>query len=181
MIENGTRENKTIGQSHSNANGDSFAKIAEHAARGRSVKRNRYANAREQRGNDIRLAFDRKSDVADERFVENFVNTLAIVDAVLGFARLASALRRRNGFGHDAPHGETWRGAGRFAAAHLICSRRQIGMNEPLLSDATTRERGNCFIWNWAEKKRRPNWSSPNHPLDEIGVIQHALRGLQNV
>src|SRR6266704_6016446 len=94
---------------------------------------NRVADAREQRGDNVGLAVDGKSDVAYKTFVENCVNRFAVVSAAMRFANNARALRRRRGFWHDSPHGETWREAGRLFLAHLICSRRQSGMSEEQL------------------------------------------------
>src|SRR5260370_32944579 len=88
------------------------------------------AHAREERRDDIRLAIDRKSGVAHVTLVENLIDSLAIVGTAMRFTHDARTLGCRNHFRHEAPHGETWRGACRFAAAHLICSRRQSGMSE---------------------------------------------------
>jgi len=47
MIEDGARENETVGKSHRNANRNPIAYIAQHAARRGTVKINRVAKARE--------------------------------------------------------------------------------------------------------------------------------------
>ena len=91
---------------------------------------NHVADAREQRGYDERLPIGGESDVAHITFVENLIDGFAIVSPTMRFTHDARTLGWRDGFGHEVPHEETWRGAGRIAAAHLICSRRQSGMSE---------------------------------------------------
>jgi hypothetical protein len=73
------------------------------------MKIKRVTDAREQRWDDVRLAIDGESDVAHEAFVEDFVNRSAVVGAAMRFAHYARALGWRDGFWHNAPHGETWR------------------------------------------------------------------------
>src|SRR6266849_7110853 len=133
MVEDGTGENETISKGHRDADGNSRAYVAQHAARRGAVEINGVAAARIKRGDDVRLAVERKSNVADEAFVTNLVNRFSSVSAAMRLAHDTSTLGWRSGFGHEAPHGEAWRGAGRLAAAHLIYSRRQSGMSEEQL------------------------------------------------
>jgi hypothetical protein len=133
VVEDGAGQNEAIGKSDRDADGNSSACVSKHAARRGAMKINHVADAREQRGNHVRLAVQGKSDVAHVTFVENFVDGFAVVGAAMRFAQDARALGGRNGFWHESPHGETWRGARRFAAAHLIYSRRQSGMSEEQL------------------------------------------------
>ena len=104
MVENGTGEHETVRKSHREADGNPVAQIAQHAARGGTVEINRFANAREQRGDDVRLAIDGKAHVTNESFIEGFVNGFSVVDATMRLAHHARALGWRNGFGHDSPH-----------------------------------------------------------------------------
>src|SRR5205807_5000024 len=86
VVEDGPRENKTVGESDRHANGNAFAQVAEHAAGGGAVKINGVADSPEQSRNDVWLAIHGKTHVADESFVENFVNRFAIIDTALGLA-----------------------------------------------------------------------------------------------
>ena len=128
MVENRTREDKTVGESDRNANGKALTEVAEHTAGGGAVEVEGVTHAGEQRGNHVGLAIHGESDVAHKSFVENFVNGFAIIDAAVWLAHHARALARRSCFGHNAPRGETGRGAYRLAMAHLISSRRHCGM-----------------------------------------------------
>src|SRR5207302_5080181 len=133
VVKDGAGQNEAIRKSYCDAHGNAIAYIAQHAAGCGTVKINRITNPRVERGNHVGLAIDRKSDVAHVSFVEDLVDGLAIVGAAMRFAHYPRTLGWRNGFGHGTPHGEAWRGVGRFATAHLIYSRRQSGMSEEQL------------------------------------------------
>src|SRR6516162_4912197 len=107
MIEDGAREDKAVRERHRDANGSSLAKVAEHTAGRGAVKIESIARTGEECGDDVGLAVHGKSDVADEGFVEDFVNAFAVVDTALRLAHDACALGRRNSLGQDAPHGVT--------------------------------------------------------------------------
>src|ERR1700722_4686750 len=130
VIEHRPCKHDAVCQRDCHADFRALADAAEHSAGGGAVKINGVADTRVQRGNHEWLAIRGKADMAHKPFIENLVNGFAVVGAALGFAHNTRALSRREGVGHCAPHGETWRGAGPFVAAHLICSRRQSGMSE---------------------------------------------------
>ena len=104
MIEDGTGQNESVSESHRDADGKSFANISQHAAGSGAVEIDRVADARVERGNHEGLAIDRKTDVADESFIENLVDGRTVVDAAMRFAHDARALGRRGDFLHDSPH-----------------------------------------------------------------------------
>ena len=135
MVKDRAGQHQAIGKSYRDAHRNPIACIAEHAARRGTVKINRVADAREQCGDHIGLDINGESHVAHVTFVEDLVNRFAVVRAAMGFAHHARALGWRDGFGHGTSllSIEAWRGAGRFAAAHLIYSRRQSGMSEEQL------------------------------------------------
>ena len=62
-------------------------------------------DTREHRGNDVGLRIGSKANVADETFVENFVNLGAIVDGALRFADDARALGWCGRIRHDGHRG----------------------------------------------------------------------------
>ncbi len=104
MIEDRAGENEAIRKCHRDADGNSVACCAQHAAGGGAVEINRVADARKQRGNDVRLAIYGESDVAHVTFVEDLVNGFAVVGAAMRFTYYARTLAWRNGFGHVTPH-----------------------------------------------------------------------------
>lgn len=98
MIEDGARQNKTVRERNSNANGNSLAEIAQHAAGSGTVKINTVINTSKHGGNDVRLLIDRKAYMADERFIENFVDGFPIIGPAMRFADHACAVGESDGF-----------------------------------------------------------------------------------
>jgi hypothetical protein len=78
------------------------------------VKIDGIAYARKHRRNHVGLAFHSETHVAHKAFIKDFVNRFTVVGTAVRFAHYTRALRRGDGFGHDAPHRETRRKAGRF-------------------------------------------------------------------
>src|SRR5260370_33167560 len=103
MIEDGAGQHEAIRESHRYAYGNSVTHVSKHAAGRGTMEINRVANAREQSGNHVRQAIDGKSDVADESFVENFINSFAVVSGARRFAHNPRALRRCRWFRPAAP------------------------------------------------------------------------------
>src|SRR5215469_17719150 len=91
MVEHGTSKNQAIQQSNGDAHGRSGCKAAQHAAGGGTVEIKIVADAGEHRGDDEWLAIGGEANVANEGFIENVVNGVAIVNGAMRFAHDPSA------------------------------------------------------------------------------------------
>src|ERR1700687_4642583 len=146
MIEYRTREHQSINQCHRNADRNTSAQPPKRSARRRSMKINVFAHSRVHRRNHKRLSLRGKSQVAYESFIQNFINSFAVVNSAIRFAHHTCALCRSEILGHDSPQGEAWRGAkslpvisqNRYVFTRRIYSRRHNGMNGELLPHAKT-------------------------------------------
>ena len=86
MMKRGTRQHKTIDQSHRNADINALRESAQHAAGLLAVNVQFVFDARVASGNHKRSAINRKANMADESFVENLINKVSIEDATFGQA-----------------------------------------------------------------------------------------------
>ena len=109
VIEDGTREDEAVGERDGDADGKAIRKIAQRAACGGAVEIKKIVDARIHCGNDVRLFVSSETDVADEAFIENFIDSSGIVNGALRFAHDARALRGCDGIRHLDTVGETKR------------------------------------------------------------------------
>src|SRR5215469_4980501 len=91
MVKNGAGKNEAIQESDGDAHGHAGCKAAQHAAGGGTVEIKIVADAGEHRGDDEWLAIGGEANVANEGFVENVINGVAIVDGTMRFAHDPSA------------------------------------------------------------------------------------------
>ena len=105
VIENGTRENKAVGEGDGDANGKAVRKIAQHTAGSGAVEVKRVADAGIHCRDDVGLRVRGKTDMTNEPFVENLVDGGAIVNGALRFAQDLRTLRRCKGIRHDGHRG----------------------------------------------------------------------------
>jgi hypothetical protein len=104
MMEGGTRENKSIEERDRDADRHTFGEFAQHAAGSGAVDVERVALAAVAGGDHIGLAIESETDVANEGFVENFEDDIAIVGSALG-----QALHLRARCGRELRHTATLR------------------------------------------------------------------------
>ena len=95
-------ENKPIDQRHSHANGNAAGERPQHPAYRRAMDVNLIARSSICRGDDIRLAVDGESHVADVRFIKDGVDPLLVIDTPFGMAQYLRPVRRCDCF-HDVP------------------------------------------------------------------------------
>jgi hypothetical protein len=98
-VEAGACEDESVDEGNGDAAVNSLFEVAQHAAGGGAVEIELVAFASEERGNDHGLAVDDESDVADEGFVEDRIDGVAIVVAAFGESADTGALGRREGHG----------------------------------------------------------------------------------
>src|SRR5712671_7945708 len=91
MIENGAGEDQSIEQRDRDADGDALIEVAEHATGGRAVDVKHVSVAAERSGDHEGLSVGNEADVAEESFVENLVDGVAVVNRALRFAHYAGA------------------------------------------------------------------------------------------
>src|SRR5215831_1681310 len=96
VIENGASENETVGQSDRDADGNAGNESTKHAAGRGTVEIERIVHPSKHCGNNKGLpGHIGKTDVADERFIENLVDGIAIVDGAIRFADKSRAITDR--------------------------------------------------------------------------------------
>src|SRR5262245_24260033 len=101
VIEDRPRQHQSIQQRDRNADGNTAVEIAQHATGGGAVNIQIVARTPVGRRNHERLPVDVEANLADETFVKNFVNRLAIVDAPVRFAHDAGARAWGDGLRHE--------------------------------------------------------------------------------
>src|SRR5260370_11292556 len=89
VIENGAGEDQSIEQRDRDADGDALIEVAEHAAGGRAVDVKHVSVASERSGDDEGMSVGYEADVAEESFVEDLVDGVAVVHRPLRFAHYA--------------------------------------------------------------------------------------------
>src|SRR5690348_13474911 len=85
MIENRARQHQSVEQRDRHAHRNTGSYIAQHPAGRRTVHIQHLAVASIGGWNDVRLSVNRETNVAEEAFVENLVDSVAIVNAAVGF------------------------------------------------------------------------------------------------
>src|SRR2546423_14529449 len=78
-----TCQHQTVNQSHREADLNSLPQRAQHATRLRAMNEQFVADARVTGGNHKRLAVNCEANMADETFVENVIDQLAVVAAAI--------------------------------------------------------------------------------------------------
>src|SRR5260370_37839718 len=91
VIEDGAGEDQSIEQGDRDADGDALIEVAEHAAGGRAVYVEHISVASERSGDHEGLSVNHEADVAEETFVEDLVDGVAVVNRPLRFAHYARA------------------------------------------------------------------------------------------
>src|SRR5712671_6499551 len=86
MVERGTRQHDAVDMSDCHCQRGSFSRIAEHPARGGAMDIEAVADSHLQSRNHVGLSVDSKTDVANERGVEQRIYNVAIVGSALGKA-----------------------------------------------------------------------------------------------
>src|SRR5437660_12413024 len=74
-----TRQHQAVDQSHCKTNVDSLPQCAQHATRLRAMNEQFVVDARVSGGNHERLAVNHEANMADETFVENLIDQVAVV------------------------------------------------------------------------------------------------------
>src|SRR5262245_58802905 len=98
MVKGRTRQNEPVDRSDGHANWNATAQCPQGPARRRAVNVKFVADAAISRRNDERLSVDGEPDVANEAFVQNLVNRLAVVRTSLRQSLQRGSLRGREIF-----------------------------------------------------------------------------------
>ena len=107
----------------------SAARSTQHSASRRAVEIQGVSHSRIHRRNHKGLSFRSETRMADEAFVQNLVNGIAVIYSSVCFPDNARPVSNREQFRHRVPQRETRRG---------VDSRRRRGMSEGLPSHANT-------------------------------------------
>src|SRR4051812_18209008 len=82
-MEGRSRQHQTVEQRYRDADRDPLLHVFQHPAANRAVDIQMVADTRVRRGNHVRLAIDTESDVADQGFVDDRVDCVAVVAAAV--------------------------------------------------------------------------------------------------
>src|ERR1700674_2222154 len=94
VIEDGAGQDQSVEQGDRDADGDALIEVAQHAAGGRTVDVKHVPVASERSWDHERLSVNQEADVAEESFVEDLVDGVALVNRALRFAHYARAWSR---------------------------------------------------------------------------------------
>src|ERR1041385_2860017 len=83
MMKRRLRQHQTVEQRYRDADGNPLLHVFQHPAANRAVDVQMFADTRVRRGNHVRLPIDAESDVADQGFVDDGVDCVAVVAAAV--------------------------------------------------------------------------------------------------
>jgi hypothetical protein len=106
VIENGARKHEPVEQRYCDTNRNALFHLPQHATGGGAMDVEIRVLAAERCRDHERLAVDRKTDVANESFIEDAIDRFAIVDSAIGFADETSPRRGHLGFRHGTNSGK---------------------------------------------------------------------------